>query len=81
MSPEEKAARASRIKEFLDNPEVKEAFAYVEKTFVDTWKAAQTPAERENMWLALQIVERVKTWMQSTSSGDLVAIRRQSLPR
>lgn len=81
LSDAEKATRAARIKELLDHPEVKAAFAYVEETFIGEWRRAQTPAERENMWLALQIVERVRVWMQSTSSGDLTAVRRQSLGR
>jgi hypothetical protein len=81
LTDAEKAARAARIKDLLDHPEVKAAFAYVEDSFIGEWRRAQTSAERENMWLALQIVERVRTWMLSTSSGDLTAIRRQSLGR
>lgn len=76
MSPEEKAGRAARIKEFLDNPEVQAGFAFIEEEFVREWRTAQTVDERENMHRALRIMENLKTWLRSTSSGDLAAIRR-----
>lgn len=79
MSPEEKAGRASRINEFLDHPEVKAGFDFITEEFVREWRTAQTVEERENMHRALRIMENLQTWMRSTSSGDLAALRRTGL--
>lgn len=79
MSATERAQRAVAVRALLDNDNIKDAFASIEADLVDEWKRSFTQEERENIWRALNIMERLKTWMQSAASHDLTALRRAGM--
>lgn len=76
MSPEERAARAVAIRALLDDANVKAAFAQVEADLVDEWRRCFDAGERDNLWRALKVLERLQTWLRSGASADLTALRR-----
>ena len=76
MTPEERARRAVAVRALLDDRNVRDAFAAVEADLTAEWRRAQTVDERENVWRALNVMDRLKTWLQSAASHDLVALRR-----
>ncbi|WP_165357566.1 hypothetical protein [Sphingosinicella sp. CPCC 101087] len=43
---------------------------------MQAWKRARSPEERENLWRAVDAMERLKTWLHSAASHDLTAVRR-----
>ena len=75
-TPEQRAARAAAIRALLDDANVKAAFAQVEQDLVDAWRRCHDPAERENLWRAVQVMERMLCWLRSAASADLTAVRR-----
>ena len=76
MSPEERAARAVAIRALLDDPNVKTAFAQVETDLTGEWRRCFDAAERENLWRALNVMDRLQTWLRSGANADLTALRR-----
>ena len=76
MTSEERARRAIAVRALLDDPNVQDAFAAVEADLTAEWRRAQSVDERENIWRALHVVERVKAWLRSAASHDLTALRR-----
>lgn len=76
MTPEERVARAISVRALLDDQNVKDAFAQIEADLVDEWKRCFDAAERDNLWRALNIMDRLKTWLVSAASHDIAALRR-----
>lgn len=76
MTPEELRARAIRMQAFLDDDDIKAAFAGVETELTEEWRRCFDERERDNLWRALQIIDRLKTWMRSAASYDRTQIRR-----
>ena len=74
--PEERARRAIAVKALLDDASIQEAFVSVEADLMDEWRRAKTPEERENIYRAVNVVERLQTWMRSAAAADLTALRR-----
>lgn len=79
MSAEQRALRAVAVRELLNDQNVQDALASIEGDLTAEWKAARTPEERENLWRAVNIMERLKTWLQSAASADLIALRRAGI--
>jgi len=77
MTQEERARRAVAVKALLDDPNVRDAFAAVEADLVAEWKRSFEAQERDNLWRAVNILERLQAWLRSAASHDLVALRRQ----
>ena len=75
-SPEERARRAVAVRALLDDPNVQDAFGSIEADLTAEWKRARTTEERENIWRAVNVVERLQAWMRSAASHDLAALRR-----
>lgn len=76
LSGEERARRAAAVRALLDDPNVREGFAAIEADLTAEWKRARSCEERENLWRAVDAVERLKTWLRSAASHDLTALRR-----
>jgi hypothetical protein len=76
MSPEDRASRAISIRMLLEDPNTQEAFAAVKADIVAEWERTFDRDERENLWRAINTIERVKTWLLSSASSDLTALRR-----
>jgi len=76
MSQEERAARAVAIRALIDDPNVKAAFVQIEADLTDEWRRCFDAAERENLWRALNVMDRLQTWLRSGASADLTALRR-----
>jgi hypothetical protein len=75
-SPEERARRAVAVRALLDDPNVQEAFRSIEADLTAEWKRARTTEERENIWRAVNVIERLQAWLRSAASHDLAALRR-----
>jgi hypothetical protein len=75
VTPAERAARAVAVRGLLNDPNIQDAFASIEADLIDEWRRNFNSAERENLWRALSIVERLKVWMNSAASHDMKAIR------
>ena len=76
MSPEQRAQRAVAIRALLEDRNMQDAFAAVRDDLVEEWARCHDPAERENLWRAVNVMERLKVWLQSSASHDLTALRR-----
>ena len=77
MTAEQRARRAAAVRALLDDPNVKQAFAAIEADLVAEWKRTFDAHERDNLWRAVNIAERLQAWLRSAASHDLVALRRQ----
>jgi hypothetical protein len=76
VTAEELNARSIAIRSLLEDPNIQDAFAAIENDLLAEWRRAQTTEERENMWRAVNVMERLKTWLDSNASHDLTALRR-----
>jgi hypothetical protein len=76
MTPEQRRAQAVAVRALLEDPNVQDAFATIEGDLVAEWKRTFDPAERENLWRAINVIDRLKAWMTSSASHDLTALRR-----
>ena len=77
MTPEQRARRAAAVRAMLDDPNVKHAFAAIEADLVAEWKRTFDAHERDNLWRAVDIVERLQAWLRSAASHDLAALKRR----
>jgi hypothetical protein len=73
--------RAAAVRALLGDARVREAFATIEADLTAEWKRSHSAEERENMWRAVQVMERLKTWLHSAASHDLAALRRTGIGR
>lgn len=76
MTPEERGLRAVAVRQLLADQNIKDAFASIERDLTDEWKATHDPDQRENLWRAVNVMERLKTWLHTSASGDLTALKR-----
>ena len=76
MTAEQRAQRAVAVRALLDDPNVREGFAAIEADLTAEWKRGRTTEERENLWRAVDGMERLKAWLHSAASHDLTALRR-----
>ena len=76
MTPEQRAQRAVAVRALLDDANVRDAFASIEADLTAEWKRSFDPAERETLWRAVNVMERLKTWLHSAASHDLAALKR-----
>lgn len=75
-APEEVAARAVVVRSLLEDQNIQDAFDAIEADLMEEWRNARNAEERENIWRAVNIMERLKTWLRSAASHDLAALRR-----
>lgn len=76
MTPEERNGRAARIREFLDHPDVKDAFAEVESDLTGEWKRTFDTQGRENIWQAIRALGLFQAKLAAWSHADLSAFKR-----
>lgn len=76
MTPEQRALRAVAVRALLDDQNVKDAFASIEQDLTDEWKRTFDTVERDNLWRAINVMERLKSWLISAASHDLTALKR-----
>jgi hypothetical protein len=76
LTAEARARRAAAVRALLDDDHVKQAFAAIEADLTAEWRRAHSAEERENIWRAVNLIERLKTWLHSAASHDLAALRR-----
>lgn len=76
MNQAERAGRAIAVRALLEDPNIKDALASIEDDLVAEWRKTFDAQERDNLWRAVQIMDRLKTWMLSAASHDLTALRR-----
>ena len=76
MTPEARAQRAVAVRALMDDQNIQDAFASIEADLQAEWRACRIPQERENLWHALNVMERLQAWLRSAASHDLTALRR-----
>ena len=69
----ERAAKGSRYRELLRSGEVGEALDAIEKQYADDLLNCQNHDERERLWLAVQVVRKVRAQLHQTDSDGKVA--------
>jgi hypothetical protein len=67
--------RAAIAQQLLENTVVKEAFNELEASYVAAWKASgvSDTEKREKLWLAAQIVGKVKAHLEMTAANGRLA--------
>jgi hypothetical protein len=81
LTSDQRAHRAVAIRALVNDPNVKEALAAIEADLVAEWKSSRTTEERENCWRAIDVMGKLKAWLNSAQSHDLTALRRSSIPQ
>lgn len=77
MSPEERRARAIRIQALMEQDELRQAFDDVKAVLTDEWSRCHDPDGRENLWRAVNIADRLQTWMHAAAHDpSLTPIKR-----
>ncbi len=76
MNREERAVRAARVRVLLADRDVQSAWAEIEADLTREWRSSRAVEERENIWRAINIMDRLKTYLTSYTSDDLSALRR-----
>lgn len=76
VTPERRGQRAVAVRALLADANIQDAFKSIESDLTAEWRKAHCPIERENLWRALNIMDRLKSWMASAASHDLTALRR-----
>jgi hypothetical protein len=69
----ERAAKGSRYRELLRSGEVTEALDGIERQYADDLLNCQNHDERERLWLAVQVVRKVKSQLNSIDSDGKLA--------
>lgn len=76
MNREERAVRAARVRALIADRDVQTAWTEIEADLIREWRSSRTLEERENVWRALNVMDRLKTYLTSYASDDLTALRR-----
>ena len=76
MNREERAVRAARVRVLLADRDVQTAWGEIEADLTREWRSSRTLEERENIWRAVNIMDRLKVYLTSYASEDLSALRR-----
>lgn len=53
-----------RLQGILDDPLFQDIWAAVEADYIASWKSAKTPGEREEAWMAVAVMSKLKTLME-----------------
>ena len=77
MSPDQRAARAARLRALLDNADVKDALASVESDLVDGWRACRDSGQRETLWHTLHAFGLLRARLMTWSQSDIAALARK----
>jgi uncharacterized protein (DUF2267 family) len=76
MSPEERNARASRLRDLLENSDAKDAIASIDDEITAAWRNCPDPHERDNLWRAQHLLGLLTRRLATWSNADLTALRR-----
>lgn len=81
MTLEQRKARAIAVRGLLDDPNIQMAFAEIRRDLTAEWRRSFTVDERENVWRAVNIMDRLEAWLRAKasdglSSAELTALRR-----
>ena len=72
MTPDERRTRAHKAKRILDDPMFTEAWDRLEADTLKAWKASKDPTERERLWHAQDVLDKLKgQFIAIVRDGDL----------
>lgn len=73
----EDVSRAARAKDLVESEMLNEAFAELEKAYIEFWRATKVEDEkgREKLFLAVNMVGKVKQHLQMVLSNGVLARR------
>ena len=72
----ERAQRAVTVRALLDDPTIQDAILSIQSDLIGEWTRAGNADERENLWRAVNVLDRLQTWLRSAAAADLTALRR-----
>ena len=80
MTPDERTARAFRVRAMLEDGELGIAFDEIKADLHAEWERTHDAAERENIWRAINSLNLVRSklgsMMSGANDGTISAIRR-----
>jgi len=81
VTPEGRKARSIAVRGLLDDPNIQMALADIRSELTEEWRKSFTIDERENVWRAINIMDRLESWLRAKandglSSAELTALRR-----
>lgn len=68
-------ARGERAERLLRDDMLVDAFAKLEAEYIGHWKTMTDSAARDRLWMAVQIVGKVKSHLQSVAASGTLAKR------
>lgn len=75
MTPEEQSERATRAKELLEDPLIKESFDSLESTYLSAWRESRPGEEldREVLWQAWFALDAVRGHLNQVVQNGKIA--------
>lgn len=72
MTPDERKVRAEKAKRILNDDLFKNAWDALEADTLKAWKASKDPTERERLWHAQDVLDKLKAqFMAIVRDGEL----------
>lgn len=68
------------MRRLMDDPDIRSGWNDIEQQFVREWRNCPDPEQRENLWRALKVMEKLEVFMRSASVSDVTPIKRVGLP-
>ena len=65
--------RGEHAKRLLEDPLLTEAFDTVDAKIVEDWRAVIDPAQRDRLWLMLQLLGKLKGHLKTVVDGGTLA--------
>lgn len=76
MTPQERINRAKAAKDLLDSEVLRDAFAALDSRYVQNWRNATDPAERERLHTAVNCLDQVRAELRGyVTDGDITRKR------
>jgi hypothetical protein len=76
MNTEERAARASRLRQQFQDADFNDAYLERDADIIAAWRASRTTEERENLWHAQNELGLLRSKLSTWSQADISALRR-----
>jgi len=69
------ATRGAQAAELMRNEMLIEAFDNLEKAYISEWRDAKLMVQRENLWMAVDVIGKVKDHLRTIISNGRLAQR------
>lgn len=76
---EQRMARGDRARALLEDPTLGEAFNVLRQGYQDKWVGSRDPAEREDLWQRVQVIDDVHRALRAFVNAGQVARHEREL--